>query len=88
MLFRSVANAIVWPKIFERVRPAVLGARFVTIAGRMQKEAEVIHVVAEEIDDLTVLLARLAQGGGMPEIAADLDVTARGSAHAPTRRTV
>jgi error-prone DNA polymerase len=119
----SVANVIVWPKVFERVRPVVLGARFVTVAGRIQKESEVIHVVAEELDDLTILLARLAQGGDdidslvrcdevrrpvdelrehrahggrpsrlvrllqdMPQLAADLDVPARGSAHAPNRR--
>jgi error-prone DNA polymerase len=119
----SVANVIVWPKVFERVRPVVLGARFVTVAGRMQKESEVIHVIAEELDDLTVLLARLAQGGEdidslarcdevrrpvdelrehrthggrqsrlvrllqeMPDLAADLVVPARGSAHAPNRR--
>jgi error-prone DNA polymerase len=119
----AVANAIVWPKVFERVRPVVLGARFVTIAGRMQKESEVIHVVAEQLDDLTFLLVRLAQGGDdigalarcdevrrpvnelrehqstggrpsrlarllqeMPELAADLDVPARGSAHTPTRK--
>jgi error-prone DNA polymerase len=119
----AVANAIVWPKVFERLRPVVLGARFVTIAGRMQKENEVIHVVAEQLEDLTVLLARLAQGGDdidalarcdevrrpvdelreqrasggresrlqrllreMPELAADLDVPARGSAHAPSRK--
>jgi error-prone DNA polymerase len=119
----AVANLIVWPKLFERVRPVVLGARYVIARGRMQNVAGVIHVVAEQLEDQTELLARLAQGGGeidslarcdevrrpiqgsrhpqakaaqpgplanimreMPELAADLDVTARGSAHAPTRR--
>jgi DNA-directed DNA polymerase III PolC len=118
----AVANVIVWPKIFERVRPVVLGARYVSVSGRVQSESGVIHVVAEELEDLTAWLAQLAEHGAdieglaradevrrptedhrearslgarhgklvqlmreMPELAGDLDVTARGSAHAPTR---
>jgi error-prone DNA polymerase len=119
----AMANIIVWPKVFERLRPIVLGARYVAVRGPVQRESEVIHVVAEDIEDLTPLLERLsetatdihalarcdevrrpveelrdarAQGGResrlvrlvreIPELAADLDVPARGSAHAPTRR--
>jgi error-prone DNA polymerase len=120
----AVANAVVWPKVFERARPIVLGARYIAVSGRVQSESGVIHVVAEELEDLTALLAQLAEHGAdidslarcdevrrpieemrearaqggresrlvklmreMPELAADLDVTARGSAHAPTRRS-
>jgi DNA polymerase III alpha subunit len=120
----AVANAIVWPKVFERARPIVLGARYIAVSGRVQSESGVIHVVADELEDLTALLAQLAEHGAdidglarcdevrrpieemrearaqggresrlvklmreMPELAADLDVTARGSAHAPTRRS-
>jgi error-prone DNA polymerase len=88
----AVANVIIWQKVFERVRPAVLGARLVAVAGVMQNEAGVIHVVAEQIEDLTNLLTRLAQDSqgldmhGMPSLAADLDAAARGSAHTPNRR--
>ncbi len=119
----AVANAIVWPKVFERFRPVVLGARYVAVSGHVQEESGVIHVVADTLEDLTPWLAQLAEHGGdidslarcdevrrpieeqrearanggresrlvklmreMPELAADLDVTARGSAHAPTRR--
>ena len=49
----AVANVIVWPKTFERVRPIVLGARFVAITGRLQAESGVIHVVADRLEDLT-----------------------------------
>jgi error-prone DNA polymerase len=117
----AVANVIVWPKVFERVRPVVLGARYVAVSGRVQEESGVIHVVADALEDLTALLGRLADQGAdidsltradevrrpvedqreahvlgsrnrllrlmreMPELAADLDVSAPGSAHAPTR---
>ncbi|MBS0245228.1 MAG: error-prone DNA polymerase [Proteobacteria bacterium] len=67
----SVANVIVWPKVFERVRPIVLGARYVSVTGRMQSESGVIHVVAEKLDDLTFLLGRLAEQG------ADIDALVR-----------
>ena len=59
----SIANVIVWPKIFERFRPIVLGARYVAVSGRVQSESDVIHVVADKLEDLTPLLARLADGG-------------------------
>jgi error-prone DNA polymerase len=59
----AVANIIVWPKVFERFRPVVLGARYVAVAGRMQAEGGVIHVVADRLDDLTALLIGLAKQG-------------------------
>jgi error-prone DNA polymerase len=121
----AVANVIVWPKVFERLRPIVLGARYVAVIGRVQEESGVIHVVAEQLEDLTYLLAQLAEHGAeidglarcdevrrpikeqrearlagsrrnrlvslmreMPELAGDMDVSARGSAHAPARRSI
>ncbi len=121
----AVANVIVWPRTFERVRPVVLGARYVLVTGRVQQESGVIHVVADALEDLTPWLTRLAERGDdidalarcdevrrpiedhrearaagsrhnrlvalmreMPELVSDLDVPARGSAHAPTRRVV
>jgi DNA polymerase III alpha subunit len=56
----AVANTIVWPQVFETFRPIVLGARLVSVTGKLQNESGVIHVVAERLDDLTPLLKRLA----------------------------
>ena len=56
----SIANIIVWPKMFERFRPIVLGSRFVCVRGRLQSESGVIHVIADEIEDLTPLLGALS----------------------------
>ncbi|MCW5689792.1 MAG: error-prone DNA polymerase, partial [Pseudolabrys sp.] len=67
----SIANVIVWPKVFEQVRPIVLGARYVSVSGRVQSESGVIHVVADKLDDLTFLLGRLADQG------ADIDALSR-----------
>jgi error-prone DNA polymerase len=53
------ANIIVWPKLLERQRAEIIGARFVAVTGRLQKEAGVIHVVAERVDDLSADLRLL-----------------------------
>lgn len=58
----GTANVIVWPKVFEKLRPIVIGARFVAVTGRLQNEAGVIHVIAERMDDLTPLLGLLSDG--------------------------
>jgi error-prone DNA polymerase len=62
----GIANAIVWPKIFERFRPVVLGARFVAITGKLQSASGVIHVVADRLEDLTPLLSVLSEDVGDP----------------------
>ncbi len=58
----GVANAIVWPKVFERERAKVLSARFVAITGWLQNEAGVIHVIADRVEDLTPMLRLLSSG--------------------------
>ncbi len=60
----GIANIIVWPKVFELLRPVVIGARFIRVTGRLQREGEVTHVVAEKADDVTRLLSLLSSAGG------------------------
>jgi len=73
----AVANTIVWPKIFETFRPVVLGARLISVTGKLQNEFGVIHVVAERLDDLTALLKRLADDTGCVEALANCDEVRR-----------
>ncbi len=56
----GVANAVVWPDVFERYRGVVLRASLLAIEGRLQREETVIHVVAERMVDLTDRLHELA----------------------------
>jgi error-prone DNA polymerase len=60
----GIANVIVWPKAFERLRAIVLGARFVAVSGKLQNEAGVIHIIAERMGDLTPMLGMLSEDGG------------------------
>jgi len=65
----GIANVIVWPKVFERYRAVVMGARLIKVTGRVQSEQSVIHVVAERLEDLSPLLSLLSAdplgAGGM-----------------------
>ena len=62
----GVANLIVWPAVFEKFRRAVLGASVLGVAGRVQREGIVVHVLAEKVLDLTALLGRLDDGAPVP----------------------
>jgi error-prone DNA polymerase len=73
----AVANTIVWPQVFETFRPIVLGARLVSVTGKLQNEFGVIHVIAERLDDLTPLLKRLAEATGCVEALAHDDTIRR-----------
>jgi error-prone DNA polymerase len=55
----GIANIVVWPKMFEQFRPQVLGARLAAVRGKLQSESNVIHVIADHIEDLTPLLSDL-----------------------------
>jgi error-prone DNA polymerase len=56
----GIANLVVWPTMFERYRRTVLGARLMVAAGKVQREGEVIHLVAQRLDDRSALLQGLA----------------------------
>jgi error-prone DNA polymerase len=56
----GVANVIVWPKVFEKYRSVIIGARFLLVNGRLQSQEGVIHIVADHLEDLTPLLACLS----------------------------
>jgi error-prone DNA polymerase len=63
----GVANLIVWPTVFERFRRAVLGATLVRCTGRVQREETVIHIVAEELEDISHRLGELRQPPFRPD---------------------
>ncbi|MHC2298008.1 DNA polymerase III alpha subunit [Rhizobium mongolense] len=54
------ANVVVWPKLFEQRRRIVLGASMIAINGRVQREGDVVHLVAQQVFDLSGDLSGLA----------------------------
>ncbi|MGO9672947.1 MAG: OB-fold nucleic acid binding domain-containing protein, partial [Methylocella sp.] len=57
----GAANIIVWPKIFEKQRAEVLGARLVAIAGEAQVESGVVHLIARKVEDISADLRKIGR---------------------------
>nr|WP_047581538.1 error-prone DNA polymerase [Methylobacterium sp. ZNC0032] len=53
----GIANLVVWPKVFERFRRTILSAGMIAVRGRIQREGEVVHLVAQRLTDLSADLA-------------------------------
>ena len=69
----GVANLVVWQKVFEAYRSVALGASLMGVQGHLQREGQVIHVVAGVITDESWRLARL----DAPGAATPLNITSR-----------
>jgi error-prone DNA polymerase len=52
-------NLIVWRDVAERQRQALIGSRLLGLAGKLQREGEVMHVIAHRLVDLSRWLGRL-----------------------------
>jgi error-prone DNA polymerase len=52
----GIANAILWQRRFEAHRRVVMTSAMIGVHGTVQREGQVIHVVADRIDDHTPLL--------------------------------
>lgn len=57
----GIANGILWPDRFESQRRVVLSSAMIGIKGTVQKEGQVIHVIADRIEDYTPLLRTVGE---------------------------
>ncbi|WP_137390467.1 error-prone DNA polymerase [Rhodoligotrophos defluvii] len=57
----GIANLVVWQKVFERYRRVILSSSMIAVRGRVQREGEVVHLVAHRIVDLSRDLATVGQ---------------------------
>jgi error-prone DNA polymerase len=55
----GIANLVIWPKVFEKQRRVILAARMMAVHGRIQREGEVVHLVAQHLTDLSKALASI-----------------------------
>jgi error-prone DNA polymerase len=56
----GIANIDIWPRTFERYRRELLGSNLLGVTGKLQREGEVIHLVADRLVDLTRHLTDMA----------------------------
>ncbi len=57
----GIANLIIWPSVFERQRRLILSAGMIACHGQVQREGDVIHVIAQTLTDLSALLRSVGQ---------------------------
>ncbi|WP_239058325.1 error-prone DNA polymerase [Aliiroseovarius sp. PrR006] len=55
----GVSNVVVWPKVYERFRRAVMGGRLLRVTGYLQREGIVVHLIAQNVEDLSYKLSEL-----------------------------
>ncbi|MDR1934903.1 MAG: error-prone DNA polymerase [Candidatus Accumulibacter sp.] len=55
----GLVNVIVHPRLVERQRRELLGARLLGVLGVLQREGEVMHLIAQRLADHTPLLGQL-----------------------------
>jgi len=60
----GVANLVIWPNVFEKNRRTILSAGMIAVYGRVQREGEVVHLVAQRLTNLSAELASVGERDG------------------------
>jgi error-prone DNA polymerase len=60
----GITNILLWARLFEMQRRAVMASRLMLVEGEVQRSKEgVVHLMASRVHDRTAELDRLAEGG-------------------------
>ncbi|MBO9708090.1 MAG: error-prone DNA polymerase [Caulobacter sp.] len=59
----GVSNLVIWRTLYEKQRRVALSAHLLGVEGRIQREGEVVHLVAYKLHDLSDLLSTLQDRG-------------------------
>lgn len=54
------SNLVVWQSLFEKYRREILQSRLLMVEGKLQREGEVVHIIAQKLFDYTKLLKGIA----------------------------
>ena len=52
-------NLVVWQRLAERQHQVLVGSQLLGVRGQIQREGQVIHVIAHHLKDYTALLGNL-----------------------------
>jgi error-prone DNA polymerase len=55
----GVSNIVVWKKTYEQFRATVMGGRLLQVSGHLQREGIVVHLIAQDIKDMSYKLSEL-----------------------------
>ncbi len=59
----GVSNLVIWKTLYEKQRRVALGAHLLGVEGRIQREGDVVHLVAYKLHDLGAALSSLQDRG-------------------------
>ncbi len=62
----GIANIVVWARVFERYRRAVIAGRCLKVTGKLERDGDVVHVLAESIEDVSALLDEIVTVDAAP----------------------
>jgi error-prone DNA polymerase len=57
----GIANIILWQRKFEEQRRIVMSAQMIGVKGMLQREGDVIHIIADRLEDHTHLLQSVGE---------------------------
>ncbi len=57
----GVANVVVWRRVYEAFRKAVIAGRLLRVTGRIERDGQVMHLIAERIEDVSSFLSGLGR---------------------------
>ncbi|WP_454762309.1 error-prone DNA polymerase [Caulobacter segnis] len=60
----GVANLVIWKTLYEKQRRVALTSSLIGVDGRIQREGDVVHLVAYQLHDLGGVLAKLQNRSG------------------------
>jgi error-prone DNA polymerase len=63
----GVSNVVVWSRVYETFRRAVIAGRLLRVTGRIERDGPVVHLIAEQIEDISGQLATLGRPTSDPQ---------------------
>jgi error-prone DNA polymerase len=73
----GTSNVVVWRKVYEAFRKAVIAGRLLRVTGRIEREGQVMHLIADRIEDLSPMLSALGRTADTPLRASSVRPSAR-----------
>ncbi|MCW8308883.1 error-prone DNA polymerase [Acidiphilium sp. PA] len=55
----GIANLVIWPNLYEKQRRIILSSGMIAVYGQVQREGEVVHLIAHRLADMSAALASI-----------------------------
>ncbi|MCA0423369.1 MAG: error-prone DNA polymerase, partial [Proteobacteria bacterium] len=86
----GTANVVIWKRVYETFRKAVIAGRLLRVTGRIERDGPVVHLIAERVEDVSTLLTTLGRpvmiasnDGRADEVKRPAGGSLRSTAHHP-----